>query len=279
MSANPYIRKPAVAGMFYPAKPDILRGQIDSLREAEKDKINAGLARHTIIGGIVPHAGYIYSGYEAVHFFEIVHLSGIEYDTIVILNPDHQGYSPDFATSPHDEWETPLGRLFIDKELAKYFAASEIAHREEHSTEVMLPFIQVILNSNAKVLPISIGAPTPETAKKLASILYKAKEETKKRLLIIASSDFSHYVTPENGVILDNLALDKIENFDSNGLYQTIKKFDISVCGYGPIMTLIEYSLLISNNTRVDMAIRGNSGKHSPSKSVVDYITLIFSTQ
>lgn len=271
------IRKPAVAGAFYPSQPNKLKELINELVESEKGNIKIELATHGIIGGVVPHAGYIYSGYEAVHFFELVRLSGKEFDTIVILNPDHQGFSPAFATTPHDEWETPLGCLPIDKEMAAHFPKSEIAHRDEHSAEVMLPFIQMILNEKIKILPISIGNPTPEIAKKLAKCILDAEKETGRKILIIASSDFSHYVTPEEGKMLDNLVLEKIEKLDSDGVYQTIRKFGITVCGYGPIMTLIEYSLLCSIMPKVNIAARGNSGKNSPSKSVVDYITIIFS--
>jgi len=246
------------------------------LVKSENNKLKTDLATPGIIGGIVPHAGYIYSGYEAVHFFELVRLSEKEYDTIIVLNPDHQGFSPAFATSPHDEWETPLGCLPIDKQLAEYFPQSEIAHREEHSSEVMLPFIQMILGGNTKILPISIGNPTPETAKKLADTLFTAVKETNRKILLIASSDFSHYVTPQEGERLDNMALEKIFVLDSPGLYQTLRKNGITVCGYGPIMTLIEYSLLCSKTTIATIAARGNSGKSSPSKTVVDYITIIF---
>lgn len=273
------IRKPAVAGMFYPVNRKFLEEQISKLLVSEKSKIRTELATPKIIGGVVPHAGYIYSGYEAVHFFELVRLSEKELDTIVILNPDHQGYSPAFATSPDEGWETPLGTVWLDKEMADFFPKSEIAHRHEHAAEVMLPFIQIILNERIKIIPISIGSPTPETAKKLAQIIYATARKLNRKILIIASSDFSHYVTPEDGKRLDNLVLEKIEKFDSNGVYQSIKKFGITVCGYGPIMTLIEYSLLCSNKPRVDTAARGNSGKQSPSNSVVDYITLIFSAQ
>lgn len=271
------IRKPAVSGMFYPANPDSLRDQITDILESEKAKIKTELASTQIIGGVVPHAGYIYSGYEAVHFFELIRISKKEFDTIVILNPDHQGYSPAFATAPHDEWQTPLGNLPIDKEMAEHFPKSEIAHRDEHSAEVMLPFIQMILKKDIKILPISIGNPTPEMAKKLAQILYSVSQETGHQILIIASSDFSHYVTPEEGVTLDNIVLEKIKTLDSVGVYQTIRKYGITVCGYGPIMTLIEYSILCSKKPTVEIAARGNSGKHSPSKSVVDYVTIIFS--
>ena len=270
------IRKPAVAGAFYPANPDKLKELINELARSEKKNIKNELAVPEIIGGVVPHAGYIYSGYEAVHFFELIRLSGKKYDTIVILNPDHRGYSPAFATSPHDEWETPLGCLPLDKQLAEYFPKSEIAHREEHSAEVMLPFIQTILSEKTRILPISIGSPTPEIAKKLASTLFDAAKETNRSLLLIASSDFSHYVTPLEGERLDNLALEKIIALDSTGFYQTVRKNRITVCGYGPIMTLIEYSLLCSKSPKAAIAARGNSGKNSPSNSVVDYITIVF---
>jgi AmmeMemoRadiSam system protein B len=212
-----------------------------------------------------------------VHFFELVRRSGKIYDTIVILNPDHQGYSPNYATSPHDFWETPLGLLPIDKLMADLFPKSELAHTKEHSAEVMLPFIQQLLDQKAKILPISMGNPTPDSAKELAIKLYKSAQETNRKILVIASSDFSHYVTPQDGVMLDDLALDRIYALDSLGFFQVVRKHGISICGYGPIMTLIEYSLLCSKLPKVEIAARGNSGKHSPSKTVVDYITIIFS--
>jgi len=276
MATERYTREPAVAGMFYPANPNALSDQISDLLKSEKGRIKVELAKPEIIGGIVPHAGYIYSGYEAVHFFELIRQSGKQFETVVILNPDHQGFSPAFATPPHDEWITPLGSVEIDKELASFFPTSQIAHRDEHSAEVMLPFIQTFFK-NIKILPISIGRPTPDVAKQLAQIINKAREETGKRLLIIASSDFSHYVSPEKGKILDDIAIDQIQKLDSEGLFQTIRKNGITVCGYGPIMTLIEYSLIITEKPKVNIAARGNSGKNSPSNSVVDYVTIIFS--
>jgi AmmeMemoRadiSam system protein B len=271
------VRKPAVAGAFYPDQPEKLKEQIAKLLFSERNKIKTELATQEIIGGIVPHAGYIYSGYEAVHFFELVRLSDKEFDTIIIINPDHQGYSPEFAASPHDYWETPLGSVQIDSELADQFPQSELAHSQEHSAEVMLPFIQVFLDQKIKILPISIGSPTPETAKKLAYKIFNAIAQTKRKALIIASSDFSHYVDPQEGIRQDDIALDRIFAMDSIGFYQKVKKHGITVCGYGPIMTLIEYSLLCSKSPKIAIAARGNSGKNSPSKSVVDYITIIFS--
>lgn len=244
MKSELSIRKPAVAGMFYPSDPEKLRLQVRELVLKEKPNIKTGLGPNEIIGGVVPHAGYIYSGYEAVHFFELVQLSGKKFDTIIILNPDHQGYSPEYATTPHNFWETPLGTVEIDRDLATFFPQSELAHLKEHSAEVMLPFIQVILDKETKILPISIGNPIPETAKILAHKIFNAAQKTKHKVLIVASSDFSHYVTPEDGIKLDDIALERIFAKDSKGFFQAIKNYGISICGYGPIMTLIEYSLL-----------------------------------
>jgi len=278
MKSDRSIRKPAVAGMFYPAQPDKLREQINNLVRSEKDKIRSELSNVDIIGGVVPHAGYEYSGYEAIHFFELVRLSGKVYDTIVILNPDHQGFSPEFATSPDDYWETPLGLVELDKSMAGFFPKSELAHSKEHSAEVMLPFIQLLLDQKVKILPISIGNPTPDTAKNLANKIIESAREANRKILIIASSDFSHYVTPQEGRMQDDLALDRICALDSLGFYQIVRKKGISLCGLGPIMTLIEYSLLSTESPKVGIAARGNSGKDSPSKAVVDYITIIFSS-
>lgn len=277
MEKETKIRKAAVAGMFYPIQPQQIKDQIHELLQSETKNIKLELATPKIIGGIVPHAGYIYSGYEAVHFFELIRKSGKEFDTIVILNPDHQGYSPEFATSPHDYWETPLGRIALDREMAKDFQQSEWAHSKEHSAEVMLPFIQILFDTNLMILPISIGSPTPDTAKKLALKIQKSAIENNKKILIIASSDFSHYVTPQEGERLDNVALESITSLDSSGLFDKVRRYGLTVCGYGPIMTLIEYSLLIAQKPKVNIAARGNSGKNSPSNSVVDYITIIFS--
>lgn len=272
------IRKPAVAGAFYPADSSSLQEMIENLRTAEKSNITTELANSNIIGGVVPHAGYIYSGYEAVHFFELVRLSEKEIETVIILNPDHQGFGPAYAASPSNYWETPLGKITIDKELAEFFPQSEIAHRNEHSAEVMLPFIQEILGNKINILPIAIGSPTPDTAKELAELIYKVVKETNRKVVIIASSDFSHYVKPKEGEELDNLVLDRIFDLDSTGVYQTIRKNGITVCGYGPIMTLIEYSLLCSKFAKVSIAARGNSGKNSKASTVVDYITILFTT-
>jgi len=274
MDSEQKIRKPAVAGMFYPADAKEIKKIISTIALSEQCKIKADQVTGNIIGGIVPHAGYIYSGFEAYHFFEIVKRKKTEFETVVILNPDHQGYCSEYAASPHEFWETPLGKLKVDTELATFFPQSEIAHRMEHSAEVMIPFIQEVLGNNYQILPISIGIAQPKLTAHLADILHRAVNQTKRKVLVIASSDFSHYVEPSLGVKLDDMALEKILAFDSNGLNDVVRKNRLSVCGFGPIMALIEYSNLMVSKPKAKILARGNSGKHSSSDSVVDYISI-----
>lgn len=274
------IRKPAVAGQFYPQDEIVLKQMISSIESKESESFIKTFKGKKIIGGIVPHAGYIYSGYQAVHFFNAVKMCGQQFDTVVILNPNHSGYGPDIALDENDEWSTPLGNLKIDRELyssldIKY---SSLAHSNEHSAEVMLPLIQYYFGNDVMIAPISINNQTFDTASELAKSLQKAAEYNKREILIIASSDFSHYISPEAGFEMDELVCSRINEFDARGVFDTIKQNNISVCGYGPIMALIEYSKMIKGEVKTEILRRGNSGETSPSNRVVDYITILFYT-
>ena len=129
MVNNMSIRKCAVAGQFYP-------NHINELNETITKIYNKD-----IVGGVVPHAGYIYSGYEAVHFFDILKNSNTEYDTVIIVNPSHSGIGSSIAVDSFDKWETPYGNVEIDKEFAKELKLpfSDIAQKYEHTGEVMRP--------------------------------------------------------------------------------------------------------------------------------------------
>lgn len=272
------IRKAAVAGMFYPDNYDELRILLSEF----EDKYNAASIKvpetNNIIGGIVPHAGYIYSGYHAMHFFKAIKMNEQKFDTVVILNPNHSGIGPYVALDENDMWETPFGRLQIDtkfyNKLNLPFDAN--AHNSEHSGEVMLPMLQYFFGDSIKIAPVSVNDQSFNTAKRLAEKLHKAVKETKRNIIIIASSDFSHFVSPEAGYKLDEMVCEKILDFDANGIYDVIMKNNISVCGYGPIMALIEYSKSINSNIKIKVLSRGHSGEVSQSDSVVDYVTVLF---
>jgi AmmeMemoRadiSam system protein B len=272
------IREAVVAGSFYPGSKSELTEQLNKLLAAEQDKIKTDLSVKEMIGAVVPHAGYIFSGYEAVHFFALLKKSGKEYDTFFILNPNHTGYGADIEVDNHDEWETPLGSTPLDQEFIRILdlPVAGLAQSREHSAEVILPFLQKWLDYPFKIVPICMLRQNPSTARETAQKIFDSNKKLNKKILVIASSDFSHYVDPESGAKKDDMVLREIDNLDSDALYDTVIKNRISVCGYGPIMTLIEYTKLVSENPKSTILARGNSGKTMPSSSVVDYVSILF---
>ncbi len=273
------VRKSVVAGKFYPASKDSLIEQIESIREKELAKINLDLKHHHIIGGVVPHAGYMFSAYQAVHFFEIIRQSDQQFDTIVIINPNHTGFGHEMAFDLNDAWETPLGQVLLDVEFGEQIgiSVSDIEQKSEHSGEVMVPLLQYFLDYNFKIVPITLSNQTYKNAKFLAERLKECAKLLNRKILIIASSDFSHFLSPEEGKEKDAFVLENIITLDSQAIQKVVHKKNISVCGYGPIMTLIEYSKLISTNPKVDILKIGHSGEVIPSHEVVDYVSILFS--
>ncbi|MDA3953619.1 MAG: AmmeMemoRadiSam system protein B [Bacteroidales bacterium] len=273
------IRKSIVAGKFFPADKEALIKQIESVRIKELPGINLDLKNNKILGGIVPHAGYMFSAYQAVHFFEIIKQSKQKFDTIVIVNPNHTGLGHEISFDSNDSWETPLGQVSLDIEFGARLGIdiSDIEQKHEHSGEVMVPFLQYFLDYEFKIAPITLSNQTYKNVKFLAERIFESSKILKREILIIASSDFSHFLSPERGREMDALVLENIITFDSPAIEKVVRKKNISVCGFGPIMTLIEYSNLISKKPKADILKIGHSGEIIPSNEVVDYISILFS--
>ncbi len=272
------IRMPAVAGQFYPATASRIEETFRGFLRREKERIDISLASGEILGGIVPHAGYVYSGHHAVHFFEILARSGQKVDTVVIVNPNHSGYGPDIALDTHDAWRTPMGEVMLDREMMQLlpFPSVSVAHDFEHSGEVMVPFLQFFLKRAFKIVPVSMGRQSPMNARSIATSIHEAARKLDRKIIVIASSDFSHFLTPEAGSTLDGLVLDHILKLDPEGVADQVKVHNITVCGFGPIMTLIEYSQLSGPDPKVKVLSSGHSGEVTPTENVVDYITILF---
>jgi len=273
------IRKSAVAGRFYPADKESLIKQIESIRKKELPGINLNLKNNQIIGGVVPHAGYMFSAYQAVHFFEIIKQTGKKFDTVVIVNPNHTGLGHEITFDSNDIWETPLGQVELDIEFGQSLGIdiSDVEQKHEHSGEVMVPFLQYFLDYDYKIAPITLSNQTYKNAKFLAGRLFETSKILNRKILIIASSDFTHFLSPEQGKEKDAFVLKNIITLDSPAIEKVVHKKNISVCGYGPIMTLIEYSKLVTTNPKVDILRIGHSGEIIPSNEVVDYISILFS--
>jgi AmmeMemoRadiSam system protein B len=272
------VRLPAVAGRFYPGTAAEIRSTLGQILLHEKDKINYSLSGEKIIGGISPHAGYMFSAYQAVHLFEILKRSEQQFDTFIIINPNHTGYGAEISVDENEAWETPLGIVPVDSDFQTElgFTVSSLAHRYEHSGEVMVPMLQYFLDYEFKILPVTMSHQNVENAVLIANAIFKTNKFLKKNICIIASSDFSHYIHPDEGRRLDGFVINEILKLNSVGVYREIKEKNISACGFGPIMTLIEYSKLTAENPKAEILKIGHSGEVIPSEEVVDYVSMLF---
>ena len=228
------IRSPVVAGQFYPGSPDGLRRMIESMVDKKTEKIEA-------IGLVSPHAGYIYSGAVAAAVISRVKFK----DTFVILGPNHTGRGKAFSIMSEGTWKTPLGDIGIDSELGKRILASSsyleedhVAHQFEHSLEVQVPFLQYF-KPDVRIVPMVIGHASGALYKKIGSELANAVKESKKGIIILASSDMTHYEPHETARKKDSQAIEAILDLDEDELLRRVDEFDISMCGYAPVVSLI----------------------------------------
>ena len=274
------IRPCAVNGRFYPNGNE-LTALLKEITLKEMPKFLPPQADERMTGGIVPHAAYFYSGYQAVHFFNRIKYSREPIETFVIIHPSHHYSNPSLALSPHHYWDSPSGLIPLDTELAAclQLPANEQVHLYEHSAEVMLPMLQHFVPYSFKILPVAMCNQQFDNALSLAEKLHIAANRLSRSIMIIASSDFSHFVSPDKGQKLDDLVINEILSMHTANVEKVVHKNRISVCGYGPIMCLMEYSKLSSRNPKGLVLRRGHSGEVHKSSEVVDYISIAMFNQ
>lgn len=224
-------RKAAVSGQFYPADPGELRGLIEQCLEAGKKG-----KRSKALGVVVPHAGYIYSGAVAGAALAQVEIPG----TVLILGVNHRGVGSPYSIQLEGTWETPLGEVPIEARLASalqkesaLLVADPAAQQFEHSLEVEVPFLQV-LNPGVQIVPICIGGMTKEELQPLGESVAAVLQNWKEPVLILASTDFSHYIAAAEAKKKDRFALEAIESLDGAGLLGEVWRREISMCGFAP---------------------------------------------
>lgn len=272
------IRQAAFAGRFYPAHKKEFIKLYEQILLSEKPKIKYSLAENNIIGAVIPHAGYMYSGYQAIHFFEILKHYKKKIDTFIIVNPNHSGYGDEISLDDSFEWEGVFKNTLLDHEFMNElnFPRSALAHKLEHSGEVMLPLLQYVLDYEFKILPITLLAQNVGNAQMIADAMVKINKKLKKEIIFIASSDFSHFVSPQKGIEQDNPVVEYIQKLDNSNIEKEVNQNNLSICGFGAIMALVEYSKLISSQTKIQILNRGHSGEVSPSSNVVHYLSMLF---
>lgn len=277
------LRKPYVAGYFYErSKEELIKqiescfqhrlgpGAIKSFSESKEIKLPAF---------IVPHAGYMYSGPVAAHVYKMI-AETEKPETVVILGPNHTGYGELVSIMDEGEWETPLGRVPINKDLAKkllknykLLRTDYYAHLYEHSIEVQLPFLQYVLKDFTFV-PICIMLQTLQVSLELAKALVEALK--KENVIVLASTDLNHYENNEITYKKDSYVIKCVEEVDAYCLFENIEKYSISMCGPCPAATVLEYCRMIGAK-KAKILMHATSGDVEGSKSsVVGYLSASF---
>lgn len=249
------IRRSAVAGTFYAGTRDRLRLQVEDLLPKEAIPERA-------IGAVVPHAGYMYSGRVAASVYARVEFP----ESFVILGPNHTGLGAGAAIMTYGQWETPLGQVQIDQELGRAILANSsvleedhLGHLREHSIEVQLPFLQCFKRSFGFV-PICLFSHEYVACQEVGQAVAKAVRESGKRVLIIASTDMSHYVSRDEAAVKDRKAIDAILALDPIGLHRVVRREGISMCGFHPTTAMLMAAKALGA-TRADLVTYTDSGE------------------
>ncbi len=244
------VRRPVVAGAFYPAQPDRLRQQIEQCFSHQRGPgrlPGETQAKRTIHSVVCPHAGYVYSGPAAAHSY-LALAEEEKPETVIVVGPNHSGWGTPVSMMGEGSWETPLGRVPLDTALAKeIFERSEVidydhtAFLREHSVEVQVPFLQYIYG-DFKLVPICMGHQDLETSREVGEAIHRATED--KNVLVIASTDLTHQERRESANRKDRLVIDAILEMDEEKLQRVVREHRITTCGYGPVSAALVASKL-----------------------------------
>lgn len=270
---NREIRKPTVAGLFYPEDANELKELILSLLQKNKPTKRY----NNIVGIISPHAGYIYSGKSAAVAYNVLK-DNSNFETVIILSPSHQKYFKGSSIYNGDAYETPLGEIPIDKTLSKdivdnckTISFGNDGHREEHALEVQLPFLQVI-NNNFSIVPIVIGDQNIQYLQELSKILSEVIDD---KTIIVASSDLSHFHSKDKAAELDNIIINRINNFEYPELYNDLANGICEACGGGGIVALLETADIIGRNSAEILSHTDSGDVSNDNSSVVGYLSAV----
>ncbi|NYB52777.1 MAG: AmmeMemoRadiSam system protein B [Methanobacteriaceae archaeon] len=278
------IRRPAVAGMFYEADGNALKERI---KWCYLHQIGPGMipgeigTKRSIRGLISPHAGYVYSGPVAAHSFFKLAADGMP-ETLVILCPNHTGMGSGLSTMTEMSWLTPLGEVEVDREFAlalmdEYSLLDDdpSAHLQEHSCEVQLPFLQEI-SPDFKMVPISMMMQDMETSHELGLAIAQTSNDLGRDVVVIASTDFTHYQPHEVAQTHDTKVLEAIKEMDEELMVNQIRKYNVTMCGYGPVIATITASKTMGANEAkiLKYATSGDTG--GDYSSVVGYGSAVF---
>ncbi len=264
------IRQPVVAGQFYPSSPSQLKTMIEGF-------VDEKAVKEEVIGLVSPHAGYIYSGAVVGAVMSRIKFK----DTFIIMGPNHTGSGRPFSIMTEGTWKMPLGEVKIDSELGKQILATSsylqedfVAHQSEHSIEVQIPFLQHF-KKDVRIVPIILAYAGGATYKEIGREIAKAIKDSNKEVVIIASSDMTHYEPQESAKKKDSQAIEAILGLNEDELLKRVRELDISMCGYAPAVSLISAAKELGT-TGAELVKYQTSGDTSGDySSVVGYAGII----
>jgi len=264
-------RKPSVAGYFYPGSATQLNATLAKFIDKKAPKEEA-------VGLLVPHAGYQYSG--AVTGATVSRI--VFKDTFIIIGPTHSGLGEPFSVMPEGIWETPLGNVEVDSELARkiidlsqYAEEDYLAHKEEHAVEVQLPFLQYI-NPGIRIVPMILTEAPQGVFEEIGHAIARAIRETGREAVILASGDMTHYEPAEQAREKDMKAVEAMLALDEDELTRRYNKLHITMCAHAPVVTLMAAAKELGA-TGAELVKYQNSGDATGDyDQVVGYAGVIF---
>ncbi|MCX5696115.1 MAG: AmmeMemoRadiSam system protein B [Candidatus Omnitrophica bacterium] len=265
-------RQAIVAGQFYPASAADIKKVINGFLDSKSSKVNA-------IACMLPHAGYKYSGKVAAQT-----LAGINIrDKVILLGPNHTGFGEAYSIMAEGSWVTPLGQVNIDAQLAKnilgscgYLKNDFLAHAQEHSLEVQLPLLQYFKKS-FEIVPIAFMSDDLTVLKKIGEDISRVikKNSLEDKVLLLASSDMTHYEPQEKAETKDKIAIDAILELDPDKLLEVIGQYNISMCGYAPVIVMLSAARALGAKTARLANYQTSSEATGDRSSVVGYAGII----
>jgi AmmeMemoRadiSam system protein B len=266
------VRSPVLAGTWYPADSEVLRQTITGYLS----KANPPASEGKVIAIIVPHAGYLYSGQVAAYSYKLLQRSNPK--LVLLIGPSHRVGFRGFSVSQYSGYQTPLGVVPVDQDLARKLLTLTPqmkwvpeADEQEHSLEIQIPFLQAVLN-DFRIVPIIMGEQNIETCVLLAKSLLQVLPG-KENVVILASTDLSHFHSDQQARALDGEFIRHVREFDPDGLAKAVASGSCEACGAGPVITTMLAARELGANRSVILKY-GNSGDvTNDRRQVVGYLS------
>lgn len=269
------LRPSPIAGSWYAGNPRELESAIrDYLQEAAQPEVPG-----EVISLIVPHAGHVYSGLTAAHAFRAI--EGCVYQHVIIVAPSHHSYNAPLLTTGHDAYWTPLGAIPVDREAIHSLDLEimPVKNDREHSLEIELPFLQVLLPEVFTLLPIVVLDQSQQAMKALGKALagWVTTLPPDEKVLLIASSDLSHFHQEQQAHQLDKGIMDALTEVSADVLFRVVQSGAGEACGFGPMAAVLTASKILGANHVMVTDYRTSAEVNHDSRSVVGYASAVLS--